>query len=147
MLIYLPVTSRPLSFHISLLWYTARGSCKNAVLRRVLREVFFQRETKGGGKLREGGGEHTIKPLPKNGFGPPTYDTIPPPLCSRSVILLRGNGHRPDKSHFLRPPKVVLEGALYSTFPPPPKIARYVLPPPICEFPFLGSHRPLNGPF
>ena len=45
---------------------------------------------------------------------------FPPPLCSRHVILLRENGRRPDKSHFLRPPKVVLEGSLYSTFPPPP---------------------------
>ena len=50
---------------------------------------------------------------------PPTYDTISPPLCSRSVILLKGNGHRPDRSHFLRPPKLVLEGVLYGTFSPP----------------------------
>ena len=51
-----------------------------------------------------------------------------PPLCSRGsrpVIFLRGNGHRPDESHFLRPPKLVLEGALFGTFPPQ-KIARYV---------------------
>ena len=54
----------------------------------------------------------------------------PPPFCSRNVILLRGNGHRPDKSHFLRPPKLVLEGVLYGTFFPP-KIARYVLPSPL----------------
>ena len=36
----------------------------------------------------------------------------PPPLCSRPVISLRGNRHRPDESHFLRPPQLVLEGAL-----------------------------------
>ena len=47
-----------------------------------------------------------------------------PSLCSRNVILLRGNGRRPDESHFLRPPKLVLEGALHGTFPPPKKIAR-----------------------
>ena len=40
-----------------------------------------------------------------------------------------GNGHRPDKSHFVRHPRLVLEGALYSRFSPP-KIARYVSPPP-----------------
>ena len=55
-----------------------------------------------------------------------TYDIIGP------VIFLRGNGHRPDQSHFLSPPKLVLEGALYSTSPP--RIARYVLPPPFAVF-------------
>ena len=83
-------------------------------------EVLYSERNEGGWKT-QGRGKHTIKPLPKNGFGapPPTDDTISTPLCSRPVILLRGNRHRPDKSHFLRPPKVVLEGALYSTFPPP----------------------------
>ena len=95
----------------------------------------IREKQRGGGKLR-GGGKHTIKPLPKNGFGPPTYDTFPPPpLCSRNVITLRGNGHRPDQSHFRSPPKLVLEGTLYGTFPPPPpKIARYVSPPPLAAF-------------
>ena len=88
------------------------------------------REKQRGGET-QGRGKHTINPLPKNGFGPPPLMIqFPPPLCSRNVILLRGNGHRPDKSHFLRPPKLVLEGAPYGTFPPPPQIARYVLPPP-----------------
>ena len=72
-----------------------------------------------GGKTQESG-KHTIKPLPKNGFGPPYLRYVsPPPLCSRPVIFLRGNGRRPVKSHFLRPPKLVLEAALYGTFPPP----------------------------
>ena len=72
--------------------------------------------------------------------GEPLMVRFPPPLCSRNVILLRGNGHRPGKSHFLGPPKLVLEGVVYSTFsPPPPKIARYVLPP-LCEFP-IQDHR------
>ena len=62
---------------------------------------------------------------------------FPPPLCSRNVILLRGNGHRPDKSHFLRPPKLVLEGVLYGAFSPP-KIARYVLPPPFANSQLFG---------
>ena len=61
---------------------------------------------------------------------------FPPPLCLRNVILLRGNGHRPDESHFLRPPKLVLEGVLYGTFcPPQNRTIRFA--PPLCEFPEL----------
>ena len=91
-----------------------------------------QRKAKGGGT--QGRGKHTINPLPKNGFGPPHlwYDF---PLCSRNVILLRGNGHRPDKSHLLRPPKLVLEGVHYGTFPPPPPKSHDTFCPPLCEFP------------
>ena len=62
----------------------------------------------------------------------------PPPICSRHVIFFGGNGHRPDKSRFLRPPHVVLEGALRSTFS---KIARYVLPPHL-RFPIIGKSHP-----
>ena len=59
-------------------------------------------------------------PLPKAVFGPPhLWYVFPTPLCSRNVILLRVNSHRPCKSHFLRPPKLVLEGSLYGTFSPP----------------------------
>ena len=97
-------------------------------------------KNKGGGET-QGRGKHTIKPLPENGLGPPPLMIrFPPPLCSRNVILLRGNGHRPDKSHFLRPPKLVLEGVLYGTFPPPPPKNRTIrfAPPPLCEFPTLS---------
>ena len=66
------------------------------------------REKQRGGT--QGSGKHTIRPSPKTVLDPPTHDTIsPPPLCSRNVILLTGNWHRPDKSHFLRPPKLGLE--------------------------------------
>ena len=60
----------------------------------------------------------------------------PPPFCSRNVILLRGNGHRPDKSHFLRPPKLGLEGHFKVRFPPPPqnRTTRFA---PLCEFPIF----------
>ena len=70
------------------------------------------REKQGGVKLKEG---ENI--LPKNRFG---HDTFPPPLFSRPVIFLGGSGLRPDESHFLRSPKLVLEGALESAFHPPP---------------------------
>ena len=90
-----------------------------------------QRKTKGV----ENSGEGNIKPLPKNGFGPPPPHLryVFPPVCSRNVVCLRGNGHRPDQSHFLTPPKLVLEGTLHGMFSP--KIARYVLPPPLSEPP------------
>ena len=66
-----------------------------------------------------GAGKTYHETPPEKRFGPPpTYDTFPPPVCSRSVIFLQGNGHRPDQSLFLRPPKLGLEGALYSTFSP-----------------------------
>ena len=95
----------------------------------------YQRKTKGGGGENSGEGKTYHKTPPQKRFWtPPLMIRFPLPLCSRNVILLRGNGHRPDNSHFLRPPKLVLEGVLYGTFPPPKKIARYVLPP-LCEFP------------
>ena len=59
--------------------------------------------------------------IPKTVLDPPTYDTFSPLVCSRPVIFLRGNGHRPDKFHFLRPPKLALESALYSKFSPKKK--------------------------
>ena len=86
----------------------------------------------------QGRGKHTIKPLPKNGFGPPHlwYVSPPPRLFSnfRPVVFLKGNQHRPGKSHFLRPRKLVLESALYGTFSPPPK-SHDMFCPPISRFP------------
>ena len=90
----------------------------------------FSEKNKGGG-TREGKTYHEAPPQ-KRCWTPPLMIRPPPPFCSCPVISLRGNGHRPDESHFLRPPKLVLEGTLYGTFPPPPsKISRYVLPPPL----------------
>ena len=77
-----------------------------------------------------------LRPSPKTVLDPPTYETFSlPPLCSRPVIFFRGDGHRPDESHFLRPPKLVLEGVLYSTFPPPK--SHDTVSPPLCEFPMF----------
>ena len=74
------------------------------------------------------------KPLPKNVFGPPTYDTFPPPFFGDSLsfpLKERGtdqtNGHQPQ---FLRPPKVVLESTLCSTFSPSQIHAIRFAPPP-----------------
>ena len=73
-------------------------------------------------------GKHTITP-------PPHLWYVSPALCSRPVIFLRGNRHRPDdESHFLRPPKLAVERAL--RFPPPPPPNRTMcFAPPLCEFP------------
>ena len=63
---------------------------------------------------------------------PPPMIRFPPPVCSRAVIFLRGNGHKPDQSHFLSPPRLVLEGALYGTFPPPPPNRTIRFAPPLA---------------
>ena len=63
---------------------------------------------------------------------------FPPPVCFRPVVFLRGNRHRPGISHFLRPPKLLLEGALYGTFSPP-KDRTIRFAPPIRRFPILRS--------
>ena len=92
-------------------------------IQRTRTHRWLSAEKNKGGWKTQGRGKHTIKPLPKNGLDPPTYDTFPPlPICSRHVILFGGDGHRPDKSHFLRPPKSYVSS-------PPPKIARCFFPP------------------
>ena len=75
-------------------------------------------------------GKHTIKLLPKDGFGPPppNYGTFSPPRLFTPCHFLRGNGHRPDQSHFLSSPKLVLEGALNGTFSSPPQNRTIRLP-------------------
>ena len=78
--------------------------------------------TQKGGWKTQGRGKTYHKTPPQRQFWkppPPTYDKFSPSVCSRPVMLLGGNGHRPDQSDFLGPPKLVLEGALYSTFSPP----------------------------
>ena len=89
----------------------------------------YSEKNKGGWKT-QGRGKHTIKPLPKNGFGPPhLWYVFSPPVCFRPVVFLRGNRLRPGKSNFLRPPKLALEGALYGTFSPAPKSHDTFCPP------------------
>ena len=74
-------------------------------------------------------------PDQKRFWTPPTCDTFPPPLCFRPVVFLGGSRHRAGKSHSLRPPKLVLEGALYGTIPPPQnRTIRFA--PPLATFQF-----------
>ena len=76
---------------------------------------WHQRKTEGG---NSGEGKTSHKAPTQKKKDPPTYDTFLPPLCSRPVIFLRGEGRRPAESNFLRPPKLVLQGALYVSPPP-----------------------------
>ena len=103
-------------------------------------------KNKGGGKLREGKRYHQTPPQ-KRFWTPPPMIRFPPPLVHALSFSLEGMGHRPDQSHFLSPPKLVLEGALRSTqycFPTPPsKIARYFLPP---HLQFPNTHYSLRIP-
>ena len=97
-------------------------------------DLCFILKAKRGGKLR-GGGKHTINPLPKNGFGPPPPPMIrfPRPLCSRNVILLRKRAQTRQIPLSEASKTGFGGGALWYVFPPPPKIARYVLPPPFAH--------------
>ena len=78
----------------------------------------------------EGKTYHKTPPQKQFWTRPPTMRRFPPCVCPRPVIFLRGNGHSPDQSHSQRPPKLFLEGALYSTFPPPLKSHDTFVPPP-----------------
>ena len=97
-----------------------------------------QRRTKGVENSGEGKTYH--KTTPQNGFqllDPHTYDAFPPPpVCSRPVIFLRGNGHRPDESHFVRLPKLAWRGHSIVHFPPLPQNRTMRFAPPLfCHFP------------
>ena len=77
-----------------------------------------------GGWKTQGGGKHTVNsaknPSPKTFLDPPPTIRFPPPFFWRlSVVSLKRERHRPDQAQFLRPPKVVLESTLCSTFSPP----------------------------
>ena len=60
---------------------------------------------------------------------------FPPLVCSHPVIFLRGNGHRPDQSHFLRPHWFWRARSIVRT--PPPKKSHDTLSPPISCFPII----------
>ena len=86
----------------------------------------------GGGNSGEGQTYHKTPPQ-KRFWTPPLMIRFPPPLRSRNVILLTRNGHRPDKSHFLRPQNWVWRGHFIVCFPA--KKSHDTFCPPLCEFP------------
>ena len=93
---------------------------------KLLRHV-IQRKTRGW--KTQGRGKTCHKTLPQKTVldPPPTYGTFSPCVCSRTVVCLRGNRHRPDQSQDW------CWRARSMTFPPH-RIARYVLPPPHLPF-------------
>ena len=104
--------------------------------------IIVVRDKQRGGNSGEGKTYHKSPP-PKRFWTPPLMIRFPPPFVHAMSFSLEETGTRPDKSHFLRPPKLVLEGVLYGTFSPP-KIARYVLPPPL-RIPNLGKSKGNGG--
>ena len=105
--------TKPFQTKVSFWTAPCAGRCSNLLIGAPKRDFFWGccRERQKGGEPRsdKNGGNpgkgktlyHKI-PSPKNSFGPPTFDTFPPPLCSCPATFFRGNGHRPDQSHFLR---------------------------------------------
>ena len=65
------------------------------------------------------GGKHIIEP-PNTVLGPPPMTGFPPRLPTPCHVPW--SVHRPDQSHFLRPPNLVLEGALVRTCTPNPPL-------------------------
>ena len=59
-------------------------------------------------------------PPQKRFWTPPLMIRFPPPLCSRNVILLRGNGHRPEKIPLSEASKTGFGGGALWYVPPPP---------------------------
>ena len=94
---------------------------------------------------------HTINPLPKNGFGPPHlwYDSPPPfPFVYAMSFSLEETGTDQTNPTFWGLQNWFWRGggALWYVSPLPPKIARYVLPPPLCEFPIEEHQKPQPPP-
>ena len=71
----------------------------------------------------------TVRTLRENEFLQVDGEDVYVYARERPVIFLRGNARRPDQSHFLRPPKLVVEGALHSTFSTPKTRTMHFLPP------------------
>ena len=96
------------------------GNLQPVILKPVGRTSIFREKQRGVENSGEGKTYHK-NPSPKRFWTPLPMIRFPAPVCFCPAVFLRGNRHRPGKSHFLRLPKLVLEGALYGTFPPPPQ--------------------------
>ena len=69
-------------------------------------------------------------PPQKRLWTPPPMIRFHPPLVHALPFSLEGTGTDQTDPTFPRPPRLALEGALYSTFPPPPKSHDTFRPPP-----------------
>ena len=101
--------------------------------------IGFIREKQRGVENSGEGKTYHKTPPPKRFWTLPPMIRPPPPRLFTPCHFLRGNEHRPDESHFLRPPKLVWRGRSIVPSPLPlQKIARYVSPaPPPFEIPQL----------
>ena len=110
--------------------------------------AFFSEKSKGGGGTR-GRGKHSIKPLPKTGLDPPTYDAIPPPFAHALSFSLEEPGT--DQTHPIsQASKTGFGGALSCTFSPPKSHNTFC--PPFANRPFFWfglpeRHHLSNGIF
>ena len=98
-------------------------------LKSAQSELHVSEKHKRGWKTR-GRGKHTIEPLSKKGFGPPTYDMFPPPSLFTPCHLLwrkRAQTRQIPLSEASNSGSGWGHSIVRS--PPPPKIARYNLPP------------------
>ena len=79
--------------------------------------IKIREKQRGGGKLR--GGKHTIKPLPKNGFGPPHlwYD-FPPPFVYAMSFSLEETGTNQTNPTFWGLQNWFWRGGFMVRFPP-----------------------------
>ena len=119
-----------------------------APVRHFLRATIGQRKTKGGVENSgEGKTYHKTPPQKRFWTPPPMIRSPPPPVCSRNVISLRGNGHRPDQSHFRSPPKLFLEGTPKVVRFPPPKSHDTFPPRPVGRFPNWAKRGGPERPF
>ena len=96
-----------------------------------------QRKTKRRGET-QGRGKHTIKPLPKNGFGPPHlwYD-FPPPFVHAMSFSLEETVTDQTNPTFWGLQNWVWRGHFIVRSPPPKLHDTISPPPPFCEFPIV----------
>ena len=112
-----------------------QGGCSEDSFLRKSNALGLLSDSGKGGWKAQGRFKHTMKTSPQKRYWTPRLGYVPPPsgLFQRSISLsLRGSRHKTrNQSRFpesLQAPKLVLEGALYSTFSPPPKWHDNVLP-------------------
>ena len=95
----------------------------------------FSRGRHGGVEKRGGRKTSRMTPLPKRGFGPPSYGTFSTPLrCQCSVFLYKKIHDRADQKLFWRGPKIFGRARSLERFPPPIRFAPPISPPKFSFF-------------
>ena len=108
--------------------------CKRPVCSADILSNLCQRKTKGGGKTRGGGETYHKTPPQKRFWTPPLMIRFPPPPLFTQCHSPQRKRAQTRQIPFSKASKTGFGGgALWYVFPPPPKIARYVLPPPFAN--------------